>query len=428
MIIQSFLLIQYLCLIYTKTITIPLSSSSNLNYLDYTVSSSAFFSFTKNVLSLMKICIGTPSQCFAFAIDTSSSVTFLQSSKSPTKSFNITFDETSSSTYESTEDSLSFYYMLKSLQHYIVKDVISIKDKDDNALKQKDKFVFCILKDTEKIPLIELGGFIGFSKFTYYKEEFNKYQFSLAKYFGMDIFSLSYSINGTGVITGGELSFTESIAELPFCDSTDSKDPTSPRGWHCQTEMIQYGDFISNYTAHVYFQSIFPIIQVPNSIGVELFNHIISKTGNKCISLTEHKKKILRCDEDFDLNKLENIKIFFESKNGKENYLELHTKLMFEFIHQTIDNKYYYILKMIVSSIDDIAFVLGEPAFVNNDISFNTNTNIIISFFSKPNIPITRRIIPKEVSSFFKNNIIYHYWYYLCILCLWYCYSLYFIK
>ena len=100
---------------------------------------------------------------------------------------------------------------------------------------------------------------------------------------------------------------------------------------------------------------------------------------------------------------------------------------MFEFIHQTIDNKYYYILKMIVSSIDDIAFVLGEPAFVNNDISFNTNTNII-SFFSKPNIPITRRIIPKEVSSFFKNNIIYHYWYYLCILCLWYCYSLYFIK
>lgn len=133
MIIQSFLLIQYLCLIYTKTITIPLSSSSNLNYLDYTVSSSAFFSLTKNVLPLMKICIGTPSQCFAFAIDTSSSVTFLQSSKSPTKSFNITFDETSSSTYESTEDSLSFYYMLKSLQHYIVKDVISIKDKDDNA-------------------------------------------------------------------------------------------------------------------------------------------------------------------------------------------------------------------------------------------------------------------------------------------------------
>lgn len=32
-----------LCLIYTKTITIPLSSSSNLNYLDYIVSSSAFF-------------------------------------------------------------------------------------------------------------------------------------------------------------------------------------------------------------------------------------------------------------------------------------------------------------------------------------------------------------------------------------------------
>ena len=74
---------------------------------------------------------------------------------------------------------------------------------------------------------------------------------------------------------------------------------------------------------------------------------------------------------------------------------------MFEFIHQTIDNKYYYILKMIVSSLDDTAFVLGEPAFVNNDISFNTNTNII-SFFSKPNIPITRRIIPKEVSSLSK--------------------------
>lgn len=74
---------------------------------------------------------------------------------------------------------------------------------------------------------------------------------------------------------------------------------------------------------------------------------------------------------------------------------------MFEFIHQTIDNKYYYILKMIVSSLDDTAFVLGEPAFVNNDISFTTNTNII-SFFSKPNIPITRRIIPKEVSSLSK--------------------------
>lgn len=282
-----------------------------------------------------------------------------------------------------------------------MKDVISIKDKDGNELKQTDKFTFCILKDTEKIPLIELGGFIGLSKFTYYKEEFNKYQFSLAKYFGMDIFSLSYSINGTGVITGGEFSITDSIAELPFCDSTNCKDPTGPRGWHCQTEKIQYGDFISNYTAHVYFQSIFPFIQVPNSIGVELFNNIISKTGNKCISLTEHKKKILRCDEDFDLNKLENIKFVFESKNGKENYLELHTKLMFEFIHQTIDNKYYYILKMIVSSLDDTAFVLGEPAFVNNDISFNTNTNII-SFFSKPNIPITRRIIPKEVSSLSK--------------------------
>ena len=40
----------------------------------------------------------------------------------------------------------------------------------------------------------------------------------------MDIFSLSYSINGTGVITGGELSFTESIAELPFFAQFEIKD------------------------------------------------------------------------------------------------------------------------------------------------------------------------------------------------------------
>ena len=131
--------------------TFPLSTSAQLNYLDYTVSSSSFFSLTKNVLPLIKINFGSPSQSFSFGIDTSSSVTFLQSSKSSTKSFNETFIETASSTYEKTEDSLSFYYMLRSLKFDIVKDVISLYDNDNKEIKHSDKFSFCILKETDKI-------------------------------------------------------------------------------------------------------------------------------------------------------------------------------------------------------------------------------------------------------------------------------------
>ena len=383
-----------------KQVQFPLYPSTNLTFTDYSTSSSIFFSTTKNTLPLLKLCLGTPPQCLFMAPDTASSITFLQSSLVKNKSFNQTFDISKSSTFENTQDVLSFYYIFRFLPHSIAKDVLSINDIHNilYSTDNENKLPFCLLTEMENLPAIEIGGYVGLSKNKRANDEiFQKYSFSIIDHFNLPIFSLTYRIDGAGVVNGGLFTIKSSDSSSNKCNSTDREDPTSARGWHCDVQTIKYGDLVMNFSSVVYFHSVNPVIMLPISIGEPIFESMKNKSGDQCYLLKERNKKVFACESDYDLNTFDNIVLYF----SEENTLELHTKYMFERIKQMVNNKTMNLLKIMVSPLDDSAFILGIPAFINNEISFNTENSEILfhkDVLSSIPIPSMPTIIPQELT------------------------------
>lgn len=382
-----------------KQIQFPLYYSTKLTYTD-SMPTSSIFSLTKNALPLLKLCIGSPPQCLFMAPDTSSTITFLQSSLVENKSFNQTFDTSKSSTLENTQDFASFYYMFRFSPNIIVRDVLLINDINNNpyATDSANKFPFCLLTEMKNLPSTELGGYIGLSKNKPSNGGvYKKYNFLLTNYLNLPIFSLSYRINEEGVIDGGLFTMKDSESSGNKCNSTDIEGPTSARGWHCDVQSIKYGELEMNFSSVVYFHSINPAIIIPLKIGEPIFESMKKKSGDKCEILIERHRKVFVCENDYDLNTFDNIILYF----SEENTLELHTKYMFEKIKQIGSKKTINLLKVSVPPLEEGVFVLGRPAFINNEISFNVQNSEIVfhkDVLSSIPIPSIPTIIPKELA------------------------------
>ena len=80
---------------------------------EYVVTSSDFLSKLKKRLPLLKTCLGSPKQCFYFALDTNLHMTLLQQKGITPEVFNQTFNIHESSSYKEETQGFPFIYLFK---------------------------------------------------------------------------------------------------------------------------------------------------------------------------------------------------------------------------------------------------------------------------------------------------------------------------
>lgn len=367
--------------IESKTYKFELFPSAPLTETEYIVTSSDFLSKLKKRLPLLKTCLGSPKQCFYFALDTNLHMTLLQQKGITPEVFNQTFNIHESSSYKEETQGFPFIYLFKKVSSAFSKDTVtldpvsySIGGDFDNI--HLNDFPFAIINEELQVPSLELGGYIGLMR-DYHMESYDELNenYSLAYYLAKQkelthkSFMLNYHVSRLGIINGGVFVVGVNYKEdskYKACSSNIHQN-RNDLSWHCYMNNFKLGNTDIPFETKVSFFSAYPLVSLPKSPGRQIFDMMREKSNKQCHIFSQKSCLYFVCDTEYDLNNFDNIDICFEN----DNCFSFTPIYMFTRIFQDINGKYFNLFKVIVHLSDDMNVILGYPAFINNDIVFD---------------------------------------------------------